>query len=180
MSLLGDFLKYFGITGSTVLDIPGTTTPDATNLRRGRCDANVRLEVTGVGGTIPALIYGVAGNGTTQLPMRQVLFNPCAGVTVGGYRGVVGAVSAVVTGVVGLRANQTYHLESTVHAWVERGIVGSTPTAQVGNEAGVGSTHLSPGKVYEYIPGTDGRELAVIRDTLETSDGVIFITPVED
>lgn len=172
-------LNFTTIAGVTATEVLGSA-PAPANVRKIVTDNLGRLQVVSPAGVpLLAQIFGVAGDGVTLNPMRQVLFTPRTAAEKGGWRGTVGAASAVVTGG-GLTTGLTYHLEVTVHTWISRGAVGSGTTAVIGDGAGGGTTHLSPGKVYEYIPqDASQQELAVIRDTLAAADGVIFISAVE-
>ena len=168
MSLFGDLLKYFGITGSTVRDVPGVTMPNAANLRRVRTDDDGYLAVVG-GGASGMLIAGVAGDDTTLNPFRQVDFVPQAG----GFRQSLTAASQEVGP---LTVDKTYHLTASVDGWALVGATGGT--AVIGIPAGGGSTHVKGGATYEYVAKAGRLYVQFIKDTSE-ADGYIAISRVE-
>lgn len=171
MSLMNSIMRYFSIAGSTVQDIPGTTTFLATNQRRVRVDANGYLEVIGGGAGGNILIAGVAGDDTTLNSFRQVDFVPQA---VGdGWRSTLTAVNQQLGA---LTVDKTHHITPSVDCWVLAGATGLT--AVVGDNAGAGTTHLKAGATYEYIPRTNFDFIAFIKDT-SSADGYIAISRVE-
>lgn len=68
MSRIGDLLKYVGITGSTVADTPGSTTPNPSNLRRVRVDndGHLQVDVLGIVGMSDVNIAEVKGTVTVE------------------------------------------------------------------------------------------------------------------
>ena len=169
MSLFGDLLKYFGVSGSTVRDVPGTTTPDPANLRRLRCDDQGFLITVGGGPPVVAPIYGVAGDDTALNPFRQIDFIPQGG----GFRDTLVAASREVGP---LTVDKTYHITASVDAWVLVGPTGGT--AVVGDVLGNGTTHIKGGSTYEYVAKAGRDYVQFLKDTSEP-DGYIAVTRVE-
>lgn len=137
-----------------------------TNLRAIRVDDDGFLAVT-FGGSVPfqVQIFGVAGDGTTLNPFRQVDFRPQQGK---GTKGTVGGASARIGP---LDVGKTYHIFTNVVCWLNKG------DATV--VAAVGDTAIQNGPVYEYIPQAAGVDdyIAFIQDT---GAGDIWISRVED
>lgn len=154
--------NHFGlpIVGSLVRWALGT------NLRAIRVDDEGRLVVISAAGPSSQVqIFGVAGDGTTLNPFRQVDFRPQLA---GGSKTAFGPAS-VAQGP--LTVQKTYHLFCDQVCYVNKGGAGVVAT--------VNSTALQAGPVYEYIPTAVGVDdhIGVIQDTV---GGSLWISRVED